>query len=231
MNSFTRNAFIGLVLILVIALLGYFVWQERQQTAGSSPATNAAATSTSGISATIGTSTPTSTNPGYTITQIPTSAQAPNYETPLVFSDPTLSAQDETVIQGEFAQAQAGIKANPTDYSAWMNLATLRMEAGDYSAAAADWKYVTELYPTDPTAYANLGNLYASYLKENTTAVANYKEAIKLDPTHEVSFYQNLAQIYLSESDTNDAKAVLEQGISAQVAGYQNLQTALNSLQ
>ena len=68
-------------------------------------------------------------------------------------------------------------------------------------------------------------------LNQPAQGITDYKEAIKLDPTQEESFYQNLAQTYLNEGDTADAKATLQQGITAQVVGYQNLQTELNSMQ
>lgn len=235
MNAAARTVVIGIVVVIVVALLAYFAWQEKQASeAPAAVSTSTPATASTSTGAAVNVSATTSTTVGgYTITPITASGAPtpPNYEAPLVFSDQTLSADEETAIQSEFAQAQAGIKANSTDYGSWIELGTLRMEAGDYSGAAADWNYVTELYPNDPTAYANLGNLYASYLNEPSQGIADYKEAIKLDPTQEVSFYQNLAQIYINEGDTADAKAVLEQGINAQVSGYQNLQTMLQSIQ
>lgn len=232
MSPTTRSTLIGIVILIAIALLGYFAWQERQtSTTSSSTATSTpgSATTTTGVSITVPTSGTGTSNPGYTIKPI-TGPVAPNYKTPLTFPAGT-NTDVQASYQGQFAAVQTTLASTPSDFGSWIQLGILRQETGDYTGAAADWKYVTEIYPKDPTAFADLGNLYATYLKQSSTAIADYKEAIKLDPTQEETLYQNLAQIYINEGDTSDAKATLQQGINAQVVGYQNLQTMLNSMQ
>jgi Flp pilus assembly protein TadD len=233
MSTTTRNSLIGVVVVLLILLLGYFAWQERQNAAVSTPTTSATSTTatSTGASIVVSSSTTTSSD-GYTITPVTSAGApvAPNYKTPLTFPAGT-SADVEATDQSQFATIQTTLASQPMDYPSWIQLGILRESTGDYTSAAADWKYVTEIYPTDPTAFADLGNLYASYLGQSAQAITDYKEAIKLDPTQEETFYQNLAQIYLNEGDTADAKATLEQGISVQVVGYQNLQAMLNSIQ
>lgn len=229
MDRTTRNILIGIVVIVIIALLGYLAWQGRQGSGITQPASTATST---GTSITIPTSTAPASGSGYTITPITSAGAptAPDYKTPLTFPA-SMSADEQASLQGQFTSIQTTLASSPTDYPSWIQLGILREDTGDYQGAAADWKYVTEIYPNDPTAFADLGDLYASYLNEPSQGVTNYKEAIKLDPTQEETFYQNLAQIYLNEGDTADAKATLEEGINAQVVGYQNLQTTLNSLQ
>jgi tetratricopeptide (TPR) repeat protein len=233
MTSTTRNVLIGIVVVLVIALLGYFDWQERQTSAPAlSTSTTTSATST-GTSINVSGSGATTTSTGYTVTPIYSSSGSPtppNYKTQLTFPAGT-NAAVEAQYQSQFASIQTTLATSPYDYPSWIQLGIVREETGDYTGAAADWKYVTEIYPQGPTAFADLGNLYATYLNENSQAITDYKEAIKLDPTHEETFYQNLAQVYINEGDTADAKATLEEGISAQVIGYQNLQEMLNSMQ
>jgi tetratricopeptide (TPR) repeat protein len=226
MDSTTRNVVTGIVVVVIIALLGYFAWHQHAAMTGST------ATSTSS-SLTTASSTSSTSTPGYTVKIIPStnSTTPPNYAAPLAFSDTSLTADEQTQLQAQFAQTTAAIKANPTDLGSWVTLGTIRKEAGDYAGASADWTYATQIYPTDPTAYADLGDLYANYLKEPSQGIAYYRDAIKRDPTQEVTFYENLAQIYLNENDTADAKAVLEQGITANVVGYPNLQAELNSIQ
>ena len=228
MTQTTRNILIGLVALIVIIALGYFVFKERQT---AMPATSSTSTSTV-TSIVVGAST-TNTG-GYTITPIYATTtpapQTPNYKMPLTFSS-DINADQKAAYQSQFAVVQTTLASNSTDYSSWLELGILREDTGDYQGAAADWKYVTKLYPTDPTAYADLGALYASYLNQPTQGEAYYKQAIALDPTKEETFYQNLAQIYIAQGDTADAKAVLQQGINAKVVGYQNLQTELNSMQ
>ncbi len=227
----TRNNLIGIVVIILIIVLGYFAWQERQAPAASSSAsTSTATTATNNVSITVSSSTANSTG-GYTIKPITSSSAptAPNYKTPLTYPA-SMSADEQAQDQSQFMAVQTALASSSTDYSAWLELGILREGTGDYSGAAAAWKYVTEIYPGDPTAFANLGDLYANYLHQRTQGIAYYKQAIKLDPTHEETFYDNLAQIYLAEGDKTDAKAVLQQGVTAQVIGYQNLQNELNSI-
>lgn len=230
MNQTSRNASIGVIALIVLVLLAYFAWKER----GGSQVPSTTATST-GISINVGTSTEASSTGGYIVTPIyatttPAAAQAPNYKTPLT-SSAGISADLWASAEALFATIQTTLASTPKDWGSWITLGALRKETGDYQGATADWKYVTKLYPTDPTAYADLGDLYANYLNQPTQGEAYYKQAIALDPTQEEAFYQNLAQIYIAQGDTADAKATLQQGISAQVVGYQNLQTELNSMQ
>jgi len=228
MTQTTRNTLIAIIALIVIIVLGYFAWKERQTVM---PASLTTSTST-GETIVVGT---TTTNAGgYTITPIYATttpvAQAPNYKTPLTFSS-DLNANQQAAYQSQFAAVQTNLASNSTDYSSWLELGILREDTGDYQGAAADWKYVTKLYPTDPTAYADLGALYATNLSQPSQGISYYKQAIALDPTKEETFYQNLAQIYIAQGDITDAKATLQQGINAKVTGYQNLQTELNSMQ
>lgn len=231
MDQTTRNVVAAVLVGIIIVLLGYFDWQERKGVAAPTP-TATTTTATSGNVSIAVSGTATTSTSGYTIkpiygTPAPT---APNYKTPLSFPAGT-SASDEASYQSQFATIQTTLASQPKDYDSWLGLGILRKETGDYSGAAADLKYVTELYPSDPTAYADLGDLYANYLKQPSQGIAYYKQAIALDPTKEETFYQNLAQIYINEGNATAAKAVLQQGITAQVVGYQNLQTELNSMQ
>jgi tetratricopeptide (TPR) repeat protein len=230
MNQTIRNILIGIVAFIVIVVLGYFAWKERGGSAAPS-STSSSATSTI-VSINVGTS--TSSTSGYTVTPIyatsTPAAQAPNYKKPLTFSA-DVTAGEQAAYESQFAAVQTTLASNPTDYSSWIELGVLREDTSDYQGAAADWKYVTEVYPTDPTAYANLGDLYANYLSQPAQGEAYYKQAIALEPTKEATFYENLAQIYAAQGDTADAKATLQQGINAKVVGYQNLQTELNSIQ
>lgn len=234
MNSTTRNVIIGVVIVIIVALLGYLAWSERE--APTTPATSTSATTTistsTGTSINVSTLTGATTTGGYTITPITsgTAPTPPSYKTPLSYPA-GFDATEESQDQSEFATEQTTLAADPTNYEAWIELGILREGTGDYAGAAADWKYVTEIYPTDPTAFADLGDLYANYLHEPAQGIAYYKDAIKLDPTKEETFYDDLAQIYLAEGDKADAEATLEQGINAQVIGYQNLQTELDSMQ
>jgi tetratricopeptide (TPR) repeat protein len=234
MNRTNRNILIGVVVVIIVAVLGYFAWKEGGSTA---PAISGLSSATSTpVTINVSTSTAATSTSGYTVTPVTipkaTAPVAPSITSPLTFSASLgLTSDQEASLETQFAQVQEVLAKTPADFNAWIALGDTRKEAGDYAGAAADWKYVTELYPNDPTAFANLGDLYGTYLNQPSQGIAFYKQAIKLDPTKEETFYQNLAQIYISEGDTADAKATLEQGINVQVVGYQNLQNMLNSMQ
>ena len=229
MTQQTRNILIGIIAIIVIVTLGYFAWHERKTSlppvGTTSTATSTASSSISGVI-----SSSTASGQGYTITPIYANSTntAPGYKTPL--STAGLTADEISADQSQFATIQTTLASNPTDWSSWIQLGILRKETGDYAGAAVDWTYITEIYPSDPTAFADLGDLYANYLNQPSKGITEYKQAIKLDPTKEESFYENLAQIYIKQGDTTDARAILQQGITAQVVGYQNLQNLLNSM-
>ncbi|HUO50486.1 MAG TPA: tetratricopeptide repeat protein [Candidatus Paceibacterota bacterium] len=238
MNTSTRNILIGVGIVVVLALIAYFGLEERQNTPSGplgSTATTSIATSTRTATSSTITVNASSTGgiqisgSGYTIKPI-TAPVAPNFKTPLTLSA-SMDTSTQAQYQSQFAAVQSALTANRTNFEAWLELAGLRKGTGDYKGAAADWTYLTEIYPTDPTAFADLGDLYANYLHQPAQAIADYKQAIKLDPTKEETFYDNLAQVYLAEGDKTDAKAILQKGISVEVVGYQNLQDELNSIQ
>jgi hypothetical protein len=233
MNTTNRNVIIGVVVVVIVALIAYGVWQEKRTSEMSGSTATSTTASSSGVAITVSPTSTTSTSGGYTITRVTPGkgVPPPNSAAPLVFTNTTVTAEEQSQMQTQFTQTLAVLKTDSTNYSAWIELGLLREEAGDYAGAAVDWKYVTEIYPTDPTAFADLGDLYATYLKQPAQGIVYYKDAIKNDPTKEETFYQNLAQIYINEGDTADAKAVLQQGINAKVIGYQNLQAELNSMQ
>jgi len=228
----TRNIIIGIVAILVVALLAFLVSQERQATVSPGATATSTNSTTTPITINLASTTSTTTVGGYTIAPvtIQNGPAAPNFKTPLTFSA-TISADEKAQDQSQFQAVQAALTGNKTDFNAWLELGILRESTGDYKGAAAAWKYLTQIYPKDPTAYANLGNLYANDLHQSAQGIAYYKQAIKADPTKEETLYDNLAQIYLGEGDKADAKATLQQGIDAKVIGYQNLQNELNSIQ
>jgi len=226
MTEQNRNILTVVAIIVVVAVLGYFAWKER----GASmppPVATSTAISINASSSTVA----TSSGQGYIIKPITATPApvAPNYKTPLSFPA-SMSAADRAVYEGQFADIQSTLASSPNDWSSWIDLGMLRKETGDYQGAATDWKYLTKLYLSDPTAYADLGDLYASYLNQPSQGIAYYKQAIALDPIKEVSFYENLAQIYIAQGDKSDARTTLQQGITAKVVGYQNLQNMLNSM-
>ena len=227
MTHQTRNILIGLVIVIIVLILGYFAWQERG-TSIPATATSTAATSTD-ISANI--SSTTTSGPGYTIKPVTgPSITAPSTATPLVFSA-SVSVDERATLQSQFAQAQATLKASPTDFNAWVALGGLRKEAGDYAGAAIDWQYVSALYPTNVVSFANLADLYTNFLPDYPKAAAAYKQAIKNDPKR-ADLYMSLFSLYTNQypQSAATAEAVLQQGIAAN-PNAADLKAALASYQ
>lgn len=84
---------------------------------------------------------------------------------------------------------------DPFNINDWVAVGVTKKFFNDFDGARDAWEYVTVLYPNDPLAFENLGNLYALYLRDNAKAEYNYKKAIENNPI-EPSFYIALADFY-----------------------------------
>lgn len=140
---------------------------------------------------------------------------APNYMAPVAY-DPTLSVDERASFASQIAQAQALIAKNKQSFDAWIALGDARKEAGDYAGAEADWRYISELYPTNVVSNANLADLYTNYLHDYPKAAAAYKAAIANDPK-QTYLYADLATLYTYQYPQPKSViiAVLNQGLAA----------------
>ena len=218
-QSDRRNEIIAIIVICVVIIggIGYLLSRPSSGTS-STTATSSAATSTSSTTAPIGiTVNGTTSGAGYTIKPIyATGSAAPNYKAPLVISATDVPADERTSLQTQFAATQAAIAANSTDFNSWIALGDERKEAGDYTGAAADWQYMSAIYPTNVVSNANLADLYTNYLHSYPKAAAAYKAQIANDPTA-VYIYVDLYQLYTNQypQPTATIVALLKQGIAA----------------
>jgi hypothetical protein len=218
-----RNEIIAGIIIIAIILIGiaYFFSKSTPEIplpVSVATSTSESATSTSGTINVTGSSASSS---GYTITPIYSGGSgaapvAPDYKVPLVFSDPTVTADEQASMQSQFAAAQATLAQSPEDFNSWIELGDLRKQAGDYDGAAADWQYMSELYPTNVVSNANLGDLYTNYLPDYPKAAAAYKAQIAIDPT-DVYIYDDLFSLYTNQYPQSTAiiTAMLKAGIAA----------------
>jgi tetratricopeptide (TPR) repeat protein len=210
MDTKTQRVGVAIVAVVIIGALGYFAWKERS---GSHPPIGQSA-STTVIQ--IGTSTidlSAASQSGYTIREIPIETKkgiaAPEHAAPLqcasgVATDTCASAQ------AMFGVAQGAIASSSIDFNGWVTLGVARKEVGDYTGAAADWEYVSKLYPTNPVSFANLGDLYANYLRNDAKAVTNYKLALVNNPKA-LYIYDNLYNLYVAMGETQLAAQVKAQ--------------------
>jgi tetratricopeptide (TPR) repeat protein len=124
----------------------------------------------------------------------------------------------------------AELKKNPSSYPVWLNLAIQRKSIEDYVGAREIWEYLVAVTPTDFTAHANLANHYAYYEKNAAKAEMHYKTAISLEPGN-TNLYRSFSDFYLNlMNDKVKAKAVLQQGITANPQTSQDLKTLLEKL-
>jgi tetratricopeptide (TPR) repeat protein len=221
MNSYSRTQLLfgSLVAVVIILGVGYVFWQGAHKPGfhEQRAATTTAGTTTMQVSPT----TMIVTTPGgssYTITQIPISnpPAAPAYKG-AVPCPSDMSGEQCASIQSQDAAIVGKLNASRTDFAAWIDLGMLRETTGDYQGAVTAWNYVAAIYPTNPAAFANLGDLYTNFTHDYAKADASYLAAIKDDPS-DTSFYKNLFTLYTTTSYTPGATAaedILKKGIAA----------------
>lgn len=181
MNPVLRNFLITCGLLVLVFAAGYAY--VTRQSAGTGPTSDTASTTTY----TLPDGTVISVPAGATITEVTEPApaaqgpQAPDYRKPIVY-DASVSAEVRAAIEAQFAKNKEEIARDSRDFNAWMNLAILRKIAGDYRGAETIWLYATEVWPTNPVAFNNLGDLYTNFLKDPAKAKLYYDAAAKLRP-------------------------------------------------
>ncbi len=121
---------------------------------------------------------------GAIITEVPLSDEgsgipAPNYAAPLKFNA-SVSAEVRSALQAQLDETIRQLNANSDNFALWLNLGILRKMAGDYRGAEEIWLYTSKNWPTGPTSFNNLGDLYQNFLNEPAKAQAAYAEAARL---------------------------------------------------
>lgn len=160
---------------------------------------------------------------GVTITQV-SSIPTPNLNQAVAY-DPSLPGDAVATLRLDIASTTAYLKNNPTDGSEWLQLAIYYKIAGDYTAAASVWTYLTQVAPASYVAFANLGDLYQNFDINYPKAEANYLQAIKLNP-QDVDIYADLYNLYRYEYkvSTTSAAAIVAQGLKANPGNLELLQ-------
>ncbi|MCE9541031.1 tetratricopeptide repeat protein [Candidatus Kaiserbacteria bacterium] len=142
----------------------------------------------------------------------------PSLDRPITFpADFTQEAQ--TLFNQQLAKTKAAIEADPSDVSAWFDLAIDYRMVGDYEGAVAIWKYISAKYPTEGISLHNLGEYYFHTAKDYPTAENYYRQSIKVAP-HLEQNYLDLADMYtyVYKQDTDATVNILKEGIANLVA-------------
>lgn len=104
------------------------------------------------------------------------------------------------------------IKNDYVSAGAWLDLGAYRKLIGDYSGAIEAWNFLTVIYPKDPVAFNNLGDIYAFYLKDFARGEQNFLKAIANDST-KVGAYMQLVTIYQETRQLDKMEPLLLSGI------------------
>lgn len=100
-------------------------------------------------------------------------------------------------------------------YNEWIDLGVNKKALGDFKGAEAAWLAAIETNANGFVPFANLGDLYANFLKDNVKAEENYKKAIAVNPSM-IYIYRNLADLYrYNFKDTAKTEEILLAGIEA----------------
>lgn len=195
----------GLIILILLGGAGYYIYRSNQSV-GEAPAAGG-----------LGTTTPVAENgiavgepaPGGTAELV-----APDLSRPYV-APARLPESIRKESEAKYTAAVASLREDSSRWNAWMEVAVYRKGSDDFKGAEEVWLYVTERWPTDPTAYANLADLYANYLASYEKAEAYYRRAISLKPDN-IAMYVNLHDLYRLRYKTGSSAAadVLLEGLA-----------------
>lgn len=221
MNPTNQRTIATIILVIIVLLAGTFLVKRMRDTAGTGMAASPlASTSLDSLASSTATMSSGETAGQYVIAEETLTFDAKaGAKIPVPdFKNAVSCSLDATVcqqIQTKVAAAVEALSQKTNDFGAWINLGTLRKMVGDYKGAAEAWEYVSKIYPTQPTSFSNLGDLYMSYLHDNAKAETNYLTAIKNYPAG-ADAYRALAELYQSGfRGGSAAEDILKKGIKA----------------
>ncbi|MDP3771781.1 MAG: hypothetical protein Q8Q94_00185 [bacterium] len=117
-------------------------------------------------------------------------------------------------LYGTIRNDGAAVKSDPNLFNIWIELGLLKKSIGDYEGARDAWEYAGAIRPKNVVSFANLGEIYASYLKDAAKAEKNFKIAIANKPD-EPAAYITLSDFYSAEKRVQDAIDILLKGNTA----------------
>ena len=106
---------------------------------------------------------------------------------------------------------QKSLEANPEYIGAYLGLAKVIMDLGQYENALNIYRTALELEPQNETIYNQLGNLYVVQGKYDD-AIAHYQKAIALNQSY-LAAYNGLGLSYAEKGDLDQARSVLQQAL------------------
>jgi predicted Zn-dependent protease len=211
-NASKRGLVIGIVIALCLIAAGCYIIRTGKYSSSPTTSTTASTTtatapgSDTGVQVTGGTATVRDVNSA--------NVPAPDHSSPLVFTS-SVTTDVQQALNAQYAQIKTILAKDPYNFSAWITLGTVNKIAGNFNTTAADWQYVTKIYPKDHVAFDNLGDLYINFIKDYPKAEMNLKEAVTLFP-QDLSGYENLFSLYADygyKAGTGAAEAIMNEAI------------------
>jgi len=128
----------------------------------------------------------------------------------------SFSVEAQELMRVKIAELTAILKADSSDFAAWMNLGIRRKQVEDYEGARQAWEYASALQPENNIAYHNLGILFHYHLKDYAKAEQNFKISLQKNTTYPQT-YSELHDLYRYSYKQNTTAAVdiLKQGLIA----------------
>ncbi|KKS38757.1 MAG: hypothetical protein UV01_C0002G0065 [Parcubacteria group bacterium GW2011_GWA2_42_14] len=125
----------------------------------------------------------------------------------------------KTKLRNELLDIAKFVSESPDNLDNWLRAGVIKKFFGDYLGARDAWEYASLIRPQNSTSFANLGGLYALYLKDYPKAELSYKKAIENAPG-DIYPYTALADLYSSsepagESRSNKIIKIIESGLAA----------------
>ena len=114
----------------------------------------------------------------------------PNPEEVKLFSE-----QQKKELYAAIGNHGKAVKENPDYFNGWIQIGLIKKVIGDYEGARDAWEYAGMIRLLSSTPFSNLGELYWRYLPNFPKSEANFKTAIKNNPTDEM-VYISLSDLY-----------------------------------
>lgn len=108
------------------------------------------------------------------------------------------------VYRNSLSFAEAGINECPNHYLFYLHKADYLLEHLNFQEAILFYDRSIAIRPNYPVPYSNRGYAY-DQLKQYTSAISDYSEAIKLSPSFEKKYYFNRCVAYDNSGDTENA--------------------------
>ncbi len=157
--------FIGVIIVIIIALLGIAYLAQEGNAPENETLTN---------------------NKGYTIEL---DDNVPEYTRPIAYGD-TIPADVREVLDARLQIVIATLDADRTNPSGWYELAVLYKTANDLEGARMIWEFLTLAAPQDVVAFDNLGKLYHFDLREYEKAEGYFKKSLEINPESETAYLE-----------------------------------------